>query len=367
MKRIAFALPIVLALAFSEACWGICVVRVDALSKAPTPPNPVMVLGRVTSTSPVTLSDGSGTVTVNGLTASLGDFLVVTGNWDGSSLTVSGPTQGFMGPAMTQMIWIPAGSFLMGNTGIGDDLYRDQEYDLYWEKPQHSVSLSGYWIGKYAVTRGEYRAFRNAGGYSDSSYWSTAGWSWKGSLSRTEPSYWAANQDWAYESSGYHQPFLQTDNHPVVGVSYYEAEAFCNWAGGHLPTEAQWEKAARWDGHPRIYPWGDTWDPEKCNNWSDTLYPGYQTSPVGSYPSGASPYGCQDMAGNVHEWCQDWYKSYPGSSLFDWTGFYRVLRGGDWYTFDGNSYGVSLGRCASRHGSDGPGIYLFVIGFRLAR
>lgn len=264
-----------------------------------------------------------------------------------------------------QMVYIPAGSFLMGNNG-------SEPYSYSNEFPQHSVYLSGYWIGKYEVTRGEYRAFMNAGGYSNSAYWSSAGWSWKGS--RTQPSYWAAQQDW-YGG----QPFTQTDNHPVVGVSYYEAEAFCNWAGGHLPTEAQWEKAARWTGsYPRVYPWGNTWDQERCNNWYDTNPAGggqyrYQTAPVGSYPSGVSPYGCHDMAGNVWEWCRDWYGSsyYSQTPTGGWSnpqgpssGSSRVLRGGSWVSYGG--YVVSSYRCAYRYGSGPYGIWSS-FGFRVAR
>jgi formylglycine-generating enzyme required for sulfatase activity len=220
-----------------------------------------------------------------------------------------------------QMVYIPAGSFLMGSPdGVG---HSD-------ERPQHWVYLSGYSIGKYEVTRGEYARFIAAGGYSDPDWWSTAGWNWRVSNNRTEPRYWAAVQNWESPPGS----FTQTDRHPVVGVTYYEAEAYCKWAGGRLPTEAEWEKAARWHAgtqHPRVYPWGDIWDAQKCNNWHDSLYPGYQTSPVGSYPAGMSPYGLHDMAGNVWEWVHDWYKSYPGStSPFDYTGSYRVLRGGGW-------------------------------------
>ena len=254
-----------------------------------------------------------------------------------------------------EMIYIPAGTFLMGTPGTGGD-----------ENPQHSVYLSGYWIGKYEVTRGEYRQFMDAGGYSNPAYWSSDGWSWKGS--RTQPDYWAAQQTWGYPPG----PFTQTDNHPVVGLRYYEAEAFCNWAGGHLPTEAQWEKAARWTGsYPNVCPWGDTWDSQKCNNWDDTLYPGYQTAPVGSYPSGASPYGCQDMAGNARELCLDWYYQWyyyeppPGGWVDPQgpsSGTYRVLHGGSFYT------SLSDCRCAARYWFYSPGgSTRFDVGFRLTR
>ncbi len=258
-----------------------------------------------------------------------------------------------------EMISIPAGSFLMGNNG-------HEPYSYSNELPQHSVYLSAYSIGKYEVTRGQYRQFINAGGYTNSSYWSTAGWSWKVSNLRTEPAYWAATQSWG---SGV---FTQTDNHPVVGVSYYEAEAFCKWAGGHLPTEAQWERAARWTGSSaRVYPWGDTWNNEYCNNYYDSNLAGggyqkYQTAPVGSYSLYGSPSGCQDMAGNVWEWCKDWYLSnyYSISPSSDpqgpASGSYRVLRGGSWY---GDAYFL---RCAYRSNLN-PYYYYYSIGFRLAR
>jgi len=235
-----------------------------------------------------------------------------------------------------EMIHIPAGSFLMGNSGAGDG----GAHPCPDEIPQHSVQLSAYRIGKYEVTRGEYRKFIEVGGYSRPAFWSSEGWKWKEAEKRTQPDNRAAKQNWG---SG---TFTQTDNHPVVGVSYYEAQAFCRWAGGDLPTEAQWEKAARWTGsHPNVYPWGDVWDEEKCNNSRDSLCPGCRTAPVGSYPAGVSPCGCCDMAGTVWEWCKDWhsweyYRQTPPGGWVDpqgpVTGSYRVLRGGSWYSNSSN-------------------------------
>lgn len=316
------------------------VVRISDLQYSPTPPNPIKIAGRVMSASPLKLNDGTGQVTVVGATALLSDFLVVTGNWDGSVLTVVGAVEQVLPPAPCEMVYIPAGRFLMGNNG-------SEPYSPTNELPQHPVYLSGYWIGKYEVTRGEYRRFMSATG-------------------RAAPSYWEANQEW-YGG----QPFTQTEDHPVLGVRYYDAEAYCAWAGGHLPTEAQWEKAARWTGsYPNVYPWGNAWDDEKCNNWLDHNaagggYKRYQTAPVGSYPAGASPYGLHDMAGNVWEWVADWCVSYPGStSPFDYTGRSRAVRGGGWSGVDG------LNRCAVRRWygyRDAPDGLFYAFGFRFAR
>lgn len=261
-------------------------------------------------------------------------------------------------------VYVPAGEFTMGSDSAEIDFaleicnqFRDNDCQRDWfadETPQHQVYLDGYWVMKTEVTNAHFRAFVDGEGYTTQRYWSSEGWNWRSDNSITQPRYWTKN-----DFNGAQQP--------VVGVSWYEAVAYANWLSEktglslRLPTEAEWEKAARGtDG--RIYPWGNEWSASLVN--SGVSGDGYElTAPVGSYPAGASPYGAYDMAGNVWEWTQtQWSYSYPYTSNdgreADGGIGGRVLRGG---SFIGSRNYV---RCAYRFG-DSPGDRGRHLGFRL--
>lgn len=213
----------------------------------------------------------------------------------------------------SNLILIPAGKFERGNEAEKNS------------QPLCQIELDEYLIGKYPVTNQEYREFVKAGGYQNRELWPRKGWQWRERKDINEPGYW---NHWKWNGP----------NFPVVGVSWYEAEAYCNWLrrttgkGYRLPTEAEWEKAARGpEGFQ--YPWGNEWDSDYCNSREARMD---RTSPVGIYLQGKSPYGCMDMAGNVLEWCIDWYNEnyYRQSPVQNppgpIAGEYRVLRGGSW-------------------------------------
>jgi formylglycine-generating enzyme required for sulfatase activity len=170
--------------------------------------------------------------------------------------------------------------------GLPDNDFLAEEH----EKPQREVFLSAFWIDVYPVTNGRYRLFLEAGGYDNPSWWQTEGWAWKCRAGIRQPLQWG--------EAGW-----DGTDQPVAGVSWYEADAFARWAGRRLPTDAEWEKAAR-GTTGRRYPWGDRWPTASLVNFAMGVG---RTTPVGLYPDGKSPYGCHDMAGNVNNWTSDWY------------------------------------------------------------
>jgi formylglycine-generating enzyme required for sulfatase activity len=224
---------------------------------------------------------------------------------------------------LRELVHIPAGDFTMGSDPAVDPQALTQE------EPQHVHPTGEYYIGRYELTNEEYAQFMADGGYDDPEWWSSDGWSMRVKYGWAMPGTW---NEWPKKITWIGIGF---PDYPVSEISWYEAEAFCNWAGGRLPSEAEWEKAARGtDG--RIFPWGNDWDVNKCQCDKNGVGP----TPVGEHsPEGDSPYGVADTIGNVEEWVQDWLDLYiyiqyaggdftpPGKS-FPYTDF-RSVRGSD--------------------------------------
>jgi len=287
----------------------------------------------VTSNFGATAVTGTKTVSPSATTTYT---ITVSGNGQqataSATVTVSGG-----GTPGANMVWVPGGSFTMGTP-----------YNAWWGEPYtQQVALSGYWIDKYEVTVAQYRAFCTATGRALPSF--PSGYSWAG-------------------KTGWADPALQ--QHPIVYVTWYDAKAYADWAGVALPTEAQWEYAARGPSG-RNYPWGGTataadpyngWDQTKCANYYNSYSQGKSTWPVGSFPAGVSWCGAHDLAGNVWEWCADWSGPYSTGPVTNptgpATGTVRVLRGGSW------DYGDGYGCRGAVRGNGYPGGWDGGIGFR---
>lgn len=237
---------------------------------------------------------------------------------------------------------IPAGTFWMGSQK-DDPKKPNYDPEMYEDEgPVHEVYLDAYRIARYPVTVGQYVRFVEDEGYEDQRWWTAGGFG-----QFTQPDGWDAQ--------------LQFPSRPVVSVSWFEAAAFCAWARCRLPTEAECERAAR-GTEGRRYPWGsEPADPSRLNFRDSKI--GHPT-PVGIYPIGATPEGTRDMAGNVLEWCEDWYQRYTAERVSNPRGpqqaTYRVYRGGGWASDAG------FCRSAYRYDWSVPAYRLEFVGFRVA-
>jgi formylglycine-generating enzyme required for sulfatase activity len=230
-----------------------------------------------------------------------------------------------MGSDGAEMVLVPAGPFLMGST--------DGEPD---ERPVHTVSVAAFYIDRYEVTHAQYAMFLQAKGHKPPIDW-----------------------------SGGKMPSGR-EKYPVVNVTWADADAYARWAGKRLPTEAEWEKAARGtDG--RIYPWGNDASKKSAagKDAQDPRRREGRTFAVGSFPDDVSPSGAMDMAGNVWEWTADWYNAYPGNLNLEleYGHKYRVIRGGAAIDYYGKP---STRRCATRARSVPYGTF-DALGFRCVK
>ncbi len=269
-----------------------------------------------------------------------------------------------------EFVDLSAGVLLMG-----DDRFREAS-------PQHRVEMRAFGIGKFPVTNQEFAAFVNEGGYATPRFWTTMGWKALSARPYSAPAYWS-------------DPRFNSPRQPVVGVTWYEAVAFCNWLtekwrqgdketarpGGNsslclppssfarLPSEAEWEYAARGAESARNFPWGDKFERRRANTSESGIG---RTTPVDQFPEGVSPFGVWDLSGNVFEWTlskwgANWqeleyvypYRADDGREEVEGSGA-RVMRGGSWF----NPYPEALCAYRSRYlaGSRGSNI-----GFRVLK
>lgn len=235
-------------------------------------------------------------------------------------------------PAPAGMVAIPAGNFQMGWDPTSSDKWA--ESDLRYEMPLHTVYLDGYYMDTYEVTNSQYAQCVAAG------------------VCAPPPTYTSAETGkTSYSDNHYGDP--QYGSYPVTFITWNDANSYCTWVGKSLPSEAQWEKAARGSSDTRMYPWGNTYPNCSLLNFRDfgadfcgTNVNGVVTAAVGSHPEGASPYGVMDMAGNVSEFVKDWmihdYYSYyepnawPANPMVgdDLGTDHKVFRGGTWNSND---------------------------------
>ncbi|MFF0029280.1 ergothioneine biosynthesis protein EgtB [Streptomyces avermitilis] len=266
------------------------------------------------------------------------------------------PAPPFTGPAE---VLVPGGPFTMGTSA--------EPWALDNERPAHERVVPPFYLDITPVTNAAYQAFIEDGGYGDERWWTPEGWDHIRSHSIEAPLYWRREQgQWLRWRFGVTEPV--PPNEPVLHVCWYEADAYARWAGRRLPTEAEWEKAARHDpvtGRSTRYPWGDADPtPEHANLGQRHLRP----APAGSYPAGASPLGVRQLIGDVWEWTSSDLEPYPGFTAFPYKEYSEVFFGPEHKVLRGGSFAVDPVACRGTFRNwDYPIRRQIFSGFRTAR
>ena len=228
-------------------------------------------------------------------------------------------------------VLVPGGPFTMGTS--------TEPWALDNERPAHVVDVAPFFIDTAAVTNGAYLAFIEAGGYDEPRWWSAPGWAHRQAGGLTAPQFWERDTGiWWRVRFGVRERVPARE--PVMHVSFHEAQAYAAWVGKRLPTETEWEKAARWDpatGRSRRYPWGDQDpQPDHANLGQRHLRP----AEAGAYPRGASPLGVHQLIGDVWEWTSSRFHGYPGFTAFPYPEYSLVFFGSEYKVLRGGSFGT---------------------------
>lgn len=256
-------------------------------------------------------------------------------------------------------VLVPGGPFTMGTSA--------EPWALDNERPAHTREVPPFFIDTVPVGNGAYLAFIEDGGYEDERWWTPAGWAHVREHGLSAPLFWRHEGGvWLRRRFGVTEPVPRDE--PVLHVCWYEADAYARWAGRRLPTETEWEKAARHDpatGRSRRYPWGDADPgPEHANLGQRHLRP----APVGSYPAGASALGVRQLVGDVWEWTASDFLPYPGFAPFPYKEYSEVFFGPDHKVLRGGSFAVDRVACRGTFRNwDYPIRRQIFSGFRTAR
>ncbi|AJF68617.1 ergothioneine biosynthesis protein EgtB [Streptomyces vietnamensis] len=275
-----------------------------------------------------------------------------------AALTAPPPPVLRSGPLPAEVL-VPGGPFTMGTS--------DEPWALDNERPAHHRVVPAFHIDTVPVTNGAYLAFMADGGYTDRRWWRPEGWAQIREHDIGAPLFWRRDGgQWLRRRFGVTEPVPEEE--PVLHVSWYEADAYARWAGRRLPTEAEWEKAARHDpatGRSRRYPWGDADPgPEHANLGQRHLRP----AAAGSYPAGASPLGVRQLIGDVWEWTASDFLPYPGFTAFPYKEYSEVFFGPEYKVLRGGSFAVDPVACRGTFRNwDLPVRRQIFSGFRTAR